>query len=100
MSSAIKLFISIILFKIKDKENKIKKNNKNIINYLNEEYLWNKEIFQNKKFNEDIIKLKSFNIKINRIIWFFDYLVEDEKDDNYLIEIEDYIKKNEIQLSK
>ena len=100
LSSAIKLFISIILFKIKDKENKIKKNNKNIINYLNEEYLWNKEIFQNKKFNEDIIKLKSFNIKINRIIWFFDYLVEDEKDDNYLIEIEDYIKKNEIQLSK
>ena len=93
--SAIKRFMALVLFRENDKENKIKLNKKNIINYLVQEDLWGKGMCKDEKFNKDLNNLKKFDIQINRIIWFYDYLNENDEEDNYKKNIEDYIKKKE-----
>ena len=44
MENAIKLFIALVLFREKDKENKIKSNRKNLIDYLKTPDLWDEKI--------------------------------------------------------
>ena len=72
---------------------RIKSNKKILINYLNVEDLWNKDIYKDTKFNRDLNELKKFNIPKNKIVWLYDYLVEEEVEEDYIKEIEDYIVK-------
>ena len=87
-SSAIRLFISLILFREEDKENKIKHNCKNIVNYLRAKDFWDKNVYNNDKFNEYLNELKLINIQINEIL----YLVEIKEED--ISDIQDYIESN------
>ena len=96
--SVIKWFIALVLFREDDKKNKIKLNKKNIINHLVQEDLWNKEIYKDENFNKDLNNLKKFDIQINRIIWFYDYLNENDEEDNYRKNIEDYKKRKKIRM--
>ena len=81
-AAAIRLFATFVLYLEDDKENKIKLNNNNIVNYLKPEDLWDKDVFSDEYFKKNLIELKSFNLKINSIISLYDYLVEDIKDDS------------------
>ena len=94
LSNALRLFMCLVLFGEKDKNKKIKESKKNLINYLNIEDLWEKQIYTNTKFNKDLNDLKELNIQVNKIIWLYDYLVEGEEED-YIKEIEDYIENKE-----
>ena len=76
MENAIRLFITLVLFRENDKENKIKLNRKNIIDYLKHSDLWNSEIFKDEKFDENLDELKLCNIQINNIMLLYDFLVE------------------------
>ena len=62
---AIRLFISLILFLEEDKENKIKSNNNNLINYLNASYFWSSEIYEIDDFNNNLNELKSINAQVS-----------------------------------
>ena len=82
LTLALKWFMTLVLFNEKDKENKIKGNKKNLINYLNIADLWDKGIFKDtNNFNSDLVELKKCNIPINKIIWLYDFLVEGEPDE-------------------
>ena len=98
LASAIRWFIILVLFGEKDKDNKIKANKKNLINYLNVEDLWEKDIYKDNRFNRDLNELKKFNFPMNKIIWLYDYLVEEEEEEeDYIKEIEDYIEKKNVK---
>ena len=75
LESAIKKFITLVLFREKNKENKIKLNRKNVFDYLNSPDLWNNQLYQEKQFKEDFDDLKSCDIPINHIIFLYNYLV-------------------------
>jgi len=81
----------------KTKKNKIKENKKNIVNYLNVADLWDKDTYGDNKFNAELGELKKCNIQINKIIWLYDFLVEDQeeepKKEDPEKEIKDYIEK-------
>ena len=79
---AIRLFTTLVLFLEEDKENKIKNNRNNIVNYLKEPDLWNQEIYEDQNFNKNINELKSINAPINQIISLYEYLCKDIED-NY-----------------
>ena len=49
-------------------------------------------------FNKDLNNLIKFDIQINRIIWFYDYLNENDEEDNYRKNIEDYKKRKKIRM--
>ena len=93
LANALKWFICLVLFREKDKDKKIRKNKKNLINYLNTEDLWEKAIYSHSKFNKDLDDLKELNIQINKIIWLYDYLIDEEGKEDYIKKIEDYIDK-------
>ena len=78
--SAIRLFITFILFREEDKENKIKYNCKNVVNYLKAQDLWDKNIYNDKKFDENLNEIKKFNIQINQILNIVDIKEEDISD--------------------
>ena len=84
------LFISLILYPEEDKENKIKSNNINIINYLRQSDLWGNDIYNNSKFHKNLYELSLFNVKINQIIPLYELLGGDIED-NYF---DDVIEKN------
>ena len=50
IASAIRLFITLVLFreKEKDKDDKIKFNEKNIVDYLKNKDLWKSSLYNNK----------------------------------------------------
>ena len=75
--NAIRLFITLVLFREEDKENKIKSNKKNIVNYLKAKDLWDKNIYNDEKFNENLNELKIINIQINQILNIIDIKEED-----------------------
>ena len=75
--TAIRLFMTLVLFREEDKENKIKSNTKNIVNYLNAQDLWDKSKFKDEKFKENLNELKSINIQINQFLYFVDIQEED-----------------------
>jgi hypothetical protein len=89
-SNAIRLFISLILYPEEDKENKIKSNNINIINYLRQSDLWGNDIYNNSKFHKNLYELSLFNVKINQIIPLYELLGGDIED-NYF---DDVMEKN------
>ena len=72
LASAIRLFISLVLYREKEKEKdkKIKSNRKNIIEYLKAKDLWEANIYNNEKFEDNLEKIKSVNIKIKEILCF------------------------------
>ena len=87
-SNAIRLFISLILYPEEDKENKIKSNNINIINYLRQSDLWGNDIYNNSKFHKNLYELSLFNVKINQIIPLYELLGGDIED-NYFDDVKE-----------
>ena len=85
LENAIRIFISLVLFRERDKENKIKLNHKNLIDYLKSPDLWDNKKYIEQEFNKSLDELKLCNIKINQTLWLYNYLVGNE-------EIEEYIK--------
>ena len=75
--SAIRAFIVLFLIFEKDKENNIKQNECNIINYLEIPDIWDKTTFSLRNFKEELNNLKQLNIKVNQIISLYDFLVDD-----------------------
>ena len=106
--SAIRFFMTLVLYREEDKE-KIKYNNKNIFYYLKAPDLWDKNKYNDEKFNENVNKLKKINIKINQIIWLYNYLVGNkqeikskaikEYEDNKKEEKDDKVNKKEEEKS-
>ena len=85
---SIRSFIILFLNLDNDKENNIKENQNNIINYLDIPDIWHKNIYENKHFHEELEDLKRLNIKMNQIIFLYDYLGDDINDD-YFKDIQD-----------
>ena len=79
-ASAIQMFMTIVLFREKDKKNKIKNNCQNIINYLKAPDFWDNKIYTNEKFKKSMYELKIINIQINQIIWLYNYLVKNKSE--------------------
>ena len=98
LSSTIGLFMALVLYRENDKEKKIKYNRKNIFNYLNEPDLWDQNIYNDEKFNENLKQLQKINIKINQILWLYNYLTgdqEEKSEENEDSEEDSEIKKEE-----
>ena len=83
-----------------DKENKIKNNCNNIINYLKSEELWNREVYCHKDFNKNINELKSANIQIKQIVFLYEFLEEDQEIEDRLDKLLALIKNSEKEKSK
>ena len=58
LENAIRLMITLVLFREKDKENKIKLNRKNLIDYLKSPDLWDIKVYKNENFNSNLNELK------------------------------------------
>ena len=77
---AIRLFTTLILFLEEDKENKIKYNRNNLVNYLRSSDLWKSDIYDNEDFNKNLNELKSITtVQINQIVDLYDVLGRDIK---------------------
>ena len=74
---AIRLFISLVLFLEEDKENKIKSNNNNLINYLKVSDFWSNDIYENDDFNKNLNELKSINVPVSQILYLYENLGRD-----------------------
>ena len=85
LADAIRLFITLVLLQEDDKENKIKNNCNNIINYLKSQDLWNREVYCHKDFNKNINELKSLDIQINQIVFLYEFLEEDKEIEDKLL---------------
>ena len=95
LENAIKLFISLVLFREKDKENKIKLNRKNLFDYLKSPDLWDDDIYDKKKekFKENLSELSLLKIQINQTLWLYNYLVGKKENDEYK-EMENNLSNN------
>jgi hypothetical protein len=91
--SAIKWFMALVLFGEKDKENKIKENKKNLFDYLNVADLWKKDVYKDSNFIKELNALKKLNIQINKIVWLYDNLAEEEEEEELIKKIKEYIEK-------
>ena len=91
---AIRLFVSLVLLFEENKENKIKYNNNNIINYLKSEDLWKKEIYNNDKFDGNLNEFKLMNFHIDQIIPLYEELGKDIED-NFFDDVKRQIKNEE-----
>ena len=83
---AIRIFTTLVLFLEEDKENKLKNNRNNILNYLKAPDLWSKDLYEDQDFNNNLIELKSINAPINQIISLYEYLGKDIEN-NYFDDI-------------
>ena len=94
LSEALRLFMTIVLYREKDKENKIKLNKNNIVGYLKEQDLWinNNIKIDDDNFKDNLSKIKSIHIKIKEILWLYYYLT-DKKDENFENDIKEKYKK-------
>ena len=93
--TAIRLFITLILFREKDNEKgtKIKFNKKNIVEYLESKDLWDSSICNNTtRFKEDLSKIKELNIKIKDVLYLY-YDLIDTKDEGFEVDVEKYKKE-------
>ena len=75
--ATIRAFITLFLILEKDKENNIKQNENNVINYFNIPDIWDTTISSMNNFKEELNNLRQLNIKINQIVSFYDLLGED-----------------------
>jgi len=91
-SCAIRLFISLILFLEEDKENKIKLNTNNLINYLKASDFWSNDVYENDDFNKNLNELKSINAQVSQIINLYEYLGRDIEP-NFVEEVIKQIEK-------
>ena len=89
---AIRLFTTLILLPEEDKENKIKSNRNNLVNYLRSSDLWKSDIYDNDDFNKNLNELKSINAQINQIVDLYYDLGKDIEDD-YFDDVKEQIKK-------
>ena len=94
LASAIRLFISLVLYREKDKDKKIKLNRKNIIEYLKVRDLWESKIYKDEKFEENLAKIKELKIKTNEILYFYYYLT-DNRDEGFEIEVKEELRRKE-----
>ena len=99
LASAIQLFISLSLFREKDKKNKIKLNIHNIINYLKVPDFWDNKIYNDVEFLKNLYELRTINIQINQIIWLYNYLI-DYKESNKDKDIESKKKEKKSEIHK
>ena len=91
---AIRTFIVFYLNFEKDKENNIKENNNNIVNYFDIPDLWDKAISGKGDFHKELNDLKELNIKLNQVIYLYDFLGEDINE-NFFEDVEKLLKKEE-----
>ena len=92
--SAIRLFITLVLYREKDseKDKKIKANKENIVEYLKSKDLWDSSLYNNTaSFEEDLLKIKELNIKIKEILYFY-YDLIGNKNEEFEVEVEKYLK--------
>ena len=75
--ATIRAFITLFLIFEKDKENNIRQNENNVINYFDIPDIWDSTISSMSNFKEELNNLKQLNIKINQIISFYDLLGDD-----------------------
>jgi hypothetical protein len=96
MGTAIRLFISLVLYREeeKDKDKRIKANRKNIIDYLKGKDLWETGIYKDSGFEQNLDEIKSLDIKIKEILWFYYYLTNN-KDEGFEDEVKEYKMKLE-----
>ena len=92
LEKAIRIFITLVLFREKDKENKIKLNRKNLIDYLKSPDLWDIKVYKNENFNQNLNELKLIKIQINQTILLFNYLTGGKEIDEFK-NIEENIKE-------
>lgn len=85
LENAIRIFVSVVLFREKDKKNKIKLNCKNIFDYFKSPVLWDNKVYKNKKFIENLNELKLFNSINDDDISIFDF-----SSDNNIFNFNDY----------
>ena len=93
---AVRLLISLYLFKEDEKENKIKNNINNISNYLNIKDIWIDISTNKREFKEELKEIKKLNIQINQILSIYDLITSDEekdKDEKYYDEVINGIEK-------
>ena len=93
LENAIRLFITLVLFREKDKKNKIKLNRKNLIDYLKSPDLWDIKVYKNENFNSNLNELKLIKIQINQTILLLNYLTEGQEIDEFKI-MEENIKED------
>ena len=92
LENAIRLMITLVLFREKDKENKIKLNRKNLIDYLKSPDLWGIKVYKNENFHPNLNELKLIKIQINQTILLFNYLTGGKEIDEFK-NIEENIKE-------
>ena len=93
-ATAIRLFSTLVLFLEEDKQNKIKLNRNNLVNYLRASDLWSNDIYNHDNFNENLNELKMINVQINQIISLYEVLGKDIED-NFLIDVKGQIEKED-----
>ena len=99
LSKAIRLFVTLYLYK-EDKERKVKTNRNNIMSYLSViPDLWEKNIFENAKFKEDSVKLNDLGIQINQMMYGYEKLGGDLKND-FFNDVIEAIQRDEEQKKK
>ena len=94
LANAIRLFIILILLPEEDKENKIKANRNNLINYLKAPDLWTKDIYENDGFTKNLNELKSFEAQIKHSISLYELLGKDI-DDNFFDDVKGKINEQQ-----
>ena len=92
--SAIRTFIILFLNMEKDKENNIKENKNNIVNYLDIPDIWDSATSNKRNFREELDNIKGLNISINQILYLYDYLGEDITSE-YFEDVQKELKKDE-----
>lgn len=93
---ALRLLISLYLFKEDEKENKIKNNVNNISNYLNIKDIWIDISTNKREFKDELKEIKQLNIQINQILTIYELIISDEekeKDEKYYDEVINGIEK-------
>ena len=96
-ATAIRLFTTLVLFLEGDKENKIKSNRNNVVNYLRASDLWSNDIYDHENFNGNLNELKLINAQISQIISLYEALGKDIED-NFFNDVKGEIEKEEEQV--
>ena len=92
--NAIRLLISLFLYKEKEKNQKIKNNQNNVVNYLNIKDIWIDIITSKNEFKEELREIKKMKIQINQILAIYELLTDDKDEDkNYYDDVRNEIER-------